>query len=68
MILYHVQPKDEQIAPKVMSAAAKYEPTGADETTTVLLIFPGTGAHGIATTSIIVSFLNHHFSLEQSLT
>ncbi|CAO2648588.1 Nn.00g078550.m01.CDS01 [Neocucurbitaria sp. VM-36] len=55
MTLYHVQPNDKQDAPQVSSAVTKYEPTGADETTTVLLRFPGTGAQGIATTSIQVA-------------
>ncbi|KAF1844620.1 NAD(P)-binding protein [Cucurbitaria berberidis CBS 394.84] len=55
MALYHVQPKETQVAPHVSSAVTKYKPTGADETTTVLLLFPGTGAQGIATTSIQVA-------------
>ncbi|KAJ4369947.1 hypothetical protein N0V83_005711 [Neocucurbitaria cava] len=55
MTLYHAQPKDKRGDPQVSSAVTKYEPTGADETTTVLLKFPGTGAQGIATTSIQVA-------------
>lgn len=38
-----------------MSAVTKYAPTGADETTTILLHFPSTGAQAIAGTSIQVA-------------
>lgn len=38
-ILYHLQPEPRQ-APKVLSTVTKYELTGADEQTTVLLNFP----------------------------
>ncbi|KAF1943345.1 NAD(P)-binding protein [Clathrospora elynae] len=48
--LYHGQSVGE---PEVNSAVTKYE-TGADETATVLLQFPG-GGHGVATTSIRVA-------------
>lgn len=57
-ILYHLQPAPRQ-APTVLSTVTKYEPTGADEQTSVLLTFPtnpisaGTTrrnpTHGIAT-------------------
>ncbi|RAR04248.1 NAD(P)-binding protein [Stemphylium lycopersici] len=55
--------EEETIDPIVTSAVTRYAPTGADETTTVLLHFPdsatggrgGGGGHGIATTSIQVA-------------
>lgn len=57
-ILYHLQPEPRQ-APKVLSAVSKYELTGADEQTSVLLTFPtcpasagstrSNSTHGIAT-------------------
>jgi predicted dehydrogenase len=57
-ILYHLQPEPRQ-APQVMSAVTKYELTGADEQTSVLLKFPASPrsagstrshrTHGIAT-------------------
>lgn len=51
--LYHTQPEGERKAPKVTSAVDKYDKTGCDEQTTVLLDFGG--AHGVATTSIRVA-------------
>ncbi|KAH7355942.1 hypothetical protein BKA66DRAFT_257704 [Pyrenochaeta sp. MPI-SDFR-AT-0127] len=54
MILYHAQGEGQRGAPHVSSAVTKYELTGADETTTMLLKFP-TGAHGVAGTSIQVA-------------
>ena len=54
MALWHCQPAGKREEPVVSSAVSKYE-TGVDETTTVLLHFPGTGAHGVASTSIIVA-------------
>ena len=59
MVLFHTQEKANQAAPSVTSAMTKYDATGADETTTVLLHFPGTGAHGVATTSIQVASTPH---------
>jgi predicted dehydrogenase len=54
MALYHTQPDGKKEEPVVSSAVSKYK-TGADEITTVLLHFPGTGAHGIASTSLLVA-------------
>ncbi|PSN68131.1 NAD(P)-binding protein [Corynespora cassiicola Philippines] len=54
-ILYHILPEEKRLPPKVSSSITKYEATGCDEMTSVLLSFPGTGAHGFATTSIRVS-------------
>lgn len=55
MILLHAQEKQKRSMPIVNSAVTKYQPTGADETTTVLLHFPSTGAQAVATTSIAVA-------------
>lgn len=52
-ILYHIVPEETRLAPKVASAITKYEATGCDETSSIILTFP-TGAQGIATTSIRV--------------
>lgn len=52
--LYHVLPEEKQESPRVASALTKYEATGCDETTSVILHFPTFGAQGIATTSIRV--------------
>ncbi|OJJ48144.1 hypothetical protein ASPZODRAFT_130086 [Penicilliopsis zonata CBS 506.65] len=41
--------------PKVMSTMTKYAPTGSDETTSVLLRFPRSGAQGIALSGLRVS-------------
>jgi len=54
MALWHCQPADKRQEPVVSSAVSKYA-TGVDETTTVLLRFPGSGAQGVAGTSIIVA-------------
>ncbi|KAI4607081.1 hypothetical protein J4E80_009811 [Alternaria sp. BMP 0032] len=54
MALYHVQPEGEREEPVVSSAVSKCK-TGVDETTTVLLCFPGSGAQGVACTSIVVA-------------
>ena len=55
-ILYHLQPEDEadKEAPKVVAAVNKYERTGADESTTVVLQFPGHRSQGIGMTSMRV--------------
>ncbi|KAF2280378.1 NAD(P)-binding protein [Westerdykella ornata] len=55
-ILYHIVPAEERGPPAVASAMTKYEATGCDETTSMILTFPG-GAQGIATTSLRVA---HH--------
>ncbi|KAF1832009.1 NAD(P)-binding protein [Decorospora gaudefroyi] len=62
MALYHTQQQQEPATavkkreePVVSSAVTKYETTGVDQTTTVLLHFPSTGAHGVASTSIQVA-------------
>ncbi|KAI4679371.1 uncharacterized protein J4E84_008401 [Alternaria hordeiaustralica] len=54
MALWHCQPADKRQEPAVSSAVSKCA-TGVDETTTVLLRFPGSGAQGVAGTSIIVA-------------
>jgi len=57
--LYTTQPENNRKPPRVLAALKKYGPTGADETTTVMLDFPrgkeaGGNAHAIATTSILI--------------
>jgi predicted dehydrogenase len=55
MALYHAQEKGKKREePVVSSSVTKYK-TGVDETTTVLLHFPGSGAQGVASTSIQVA-------------
>lgn len=53
-ILYHTQQKPRE-APKVLAAVEKYEKTGADEQTTILLQWPKNKSMGIATTSLRVA-------------
>ncbi|CAK7198928.1 D-xylose 1-dehydrogenase (NADP(+)) [Sporothrix eucalyptigena] len=55
-ILYHLQPEAEgkKEAPKVVAAINKYERTGADESTTIVLQFPGHRSQGIGMTSLRV--------------
>jgi predicted dehydrogenase len=53
-ILYHCQPKPRE-APKVLAAINKYEKTGVDESTGIILQFPKQHTLGIATTSFRVS-------------
>jgi predicted dehydrogenase len=53
-ILYHCQ-QGEKEKPKVFAAINKYERTGADEQTSIILQFPKTNTHGIATTSLRTS-------------
>ncbi|KAJ9646703.1 hypothetical protein H2204_000395 [Knufia peltigerae] len=56
--LYLTQPEAERKPPKVMSSMQKYEPTGVDESATILLTFPRGSqgdAHGVATTSMRVA-------------
>ena len=50
-ILYHCQQEPRE-APKVLAAVNKYEKTGADEMTSVLLQWPGQKSMGFATTSL----------------
>lgn len=54
-ILYHCQAQKEREKPKVLAAIEKYELTGADETTSMLLQWPGQKSVGIATTSMRVA-------------
>jgi predicted dehydrogenase len=53
-ILYLCQKKPRE-APKVLAAMDLYEKTGADETTSILLKFPGQKSVGFATTSLRVA-------------
>ncbi|KAL1894557.1 D-xylose 1-dehydrogenase (NADP(+)) [Sporothrix stenoceras] len=55
-ILYHLQSEDEgeKEAPQVVAAINKYARTGADESTTVVLQFPGHRSQGIGMTSLRV--------------
>lgn len=57
--LYHTQPESAREAPTVTAAMKHFEPTGADESTMMLLTFPrskelGGPAHGVAMTSMRV--------------
>lgn len=52
-ILYHCQPKPRE-APKVVAAINKYEKTGADEMTTMILQFEKNKSMGVATTNMRV--------------
>jgi len=54
MALWHCQPEEKRQEPVVSSAVSKYA-TGVDETTTVLCHFLGSGAQGVAGTSIVVA-------------
>lgn len=54
-ILYHCQEGPQKEAPTVFSAINKYDRTGADEQTSIILQFPKTNTHGIATTSLRVA-------------
>jgi predicted dehydrogenase len=53
-ILYHCQPKPRE-APKVTGVINKYEKTGADEMTSMILQFPKHKSMGIALTSLRVA-------------
>lgn len=53
--LYHIQPASSRKPPTVASSITKYPKTGADEKTSVILNFPETGAHGIATATLRVA-------------
>lgn len=52
--LYHLQPEAEKEAPKVVAAINKYEATGADEMTSVVLQFPKHKSMGIGLTGLRV--------------
>ena len=53
-ILYHCQPKP-RTAPKVVAAINKYEKTGADEMTSIILQWEKEASMGIATTALRVA-------------
>lgn len=52
--LYHLQPEQDKEAPRVAAAVNKYEVTGADETTSMILQFPKHKSMGIGLTSLRV--------------
>ncbi|KAI1188452.1 hypothetical protein F5B17DRAFT_439559 [Nemania serpens] len=54
-ILYHLQPEAEKEAPKTLAAIQPYHKTGSDESTTVVVQFPGHKTQGIALTSLRVA-------------
>lgn len=54
-ILYHCQPAGQRETPKVLADVQKYSKTGADESTSMILSFPGQKTVGIATTSLCVA-------------
>ncbi|KAK6583774.1 hypothetical protein PZA11_003504 [Diplocarpon coronariae] len=54
-ILYHCQPDGQREKPKVLADVQKYERTGADESTTMILSFPKSKSVGVATTSLRVN-------------
>ena len=51
-ILYHCQEGAQKEKPKVLASIDKYESTGADEQTSVILHWPGQKSTGVATTSL----------------
>jgi hypothetical protein len=53
-ILYHCQPKPRE-APKVVASINKYERTGADESTSIILQWEKNNSVGIATTNLRVA-------------
>lgn len=53
-ILYHCQ-KGKREKPKILAAVQKYEETGADETTSILLNWPVQKSQGFATTSLRIA-------------
>ncbi|KAI9807065.1 MAG: hypothetical protein M1825_005782 [Sarcosagium campestre] len=58
--LYHTVPPERRRAPSVVSSIVKYEKTGADEMTSMILTFPSVyggshAAHGIALTNFRVA-------------
>jgi len=52
-ILYHLQPKDRRDKPKIQSFITPEPRTGADECTSIIMLFPS-GAQAIATTGMRV--------------
>lgn len=52
--IYHTQDPAVRKPPKVASTMTLYPRTGADESTSILLNFPHSNAHGIATTNLRV--------------
>ncbi len=58
-ILYHCHPKPRE-APKVVSALNKYDRTGADEMTSIILQFPKQKSMGIAMTALRVASNPNH--------
>ncbi|QSZ34064.1 hypothetical protein DSL72_005652 [Monilinia vaccinii-corymbosi] len=56
-ILYHCQPcsSSEREIPSVLAAVQKYEKTGVDEQTSIILQFPKNKSMGIATTGLRVA-------------
>lgn len=52
--LYHLQPEQDKEPPRVAAAVNKYEVTGADETTSMILQFPKHKSMGIGLTSLRV--------------
>ena len=51
-ILYHLQPESEKEKPKVVAAINKYDSTGADEMTTIIVQFPSHRSMGIGMTAL----------------
>jgi len=54
-ILYHCQAQKQRESPKVLAAIEKYDLTGADENTSMILQWPGQKSMGIATTCMRVA-------------
>lgn len=53
-ILYHLQPEAEKEAPKTLAAIQQYK-TGADESTSIIVQFPGHKTTGVALTSLRIA-------------
>ncbi|KAI1428833.1 hypothetical protein F5Y12DRAFT_710776 [Xylaria sp. FL1777] len=53
-ILYHLQPEAEKEVPKTLAAIQQYK-TGADESTSVIVQFPGHKTMGVAMTSLRIA-------------
>lgn len=54
-ILYHLQPETAKETPNVVAAINKYEATGADEMTSIILQFPKHKSMGLALTALRVA-------------
>ncbi|KAI1117531.1 hypothetical protein F5Y14DRAFT_352773 [Nemania sp. NC0429] len=54
-ILYHLQPEAEKEAPQTLAAILPYHRTGSDESTTVVVQFPGHKSQGVALTSLRIA-------------